>query len=537
VLQILHNRDIRQPEQVRAFLDRRADLHDPFLLAGMEVAVERIARAIRHKELIAVYGDFDADGVTATALLTQTLNALDAKVGPYIPNRFKEGYGLNTAALDSLADRGVGLVVTVDCGIRSQEEVAHGNRRGLDTIVTDHHSVGAELPPALTVINPKRPDCAYPFTQLAGVGVAFKLAQALLGELDHNSSLREEKILDLVALGTVADIVPLRGENRTLVLRGLAQLGAPWRKGLQALMERARVKPEQINSTTIGFVLGPRINAAGRLQDAMLAWHLLMTGDQAKAEKYADRLHQLNQKRQRMTQETTERAEAQVLGESGEVPPLLFAKAPDFHPGIVGLVASRLSERFYRPSIVLELGGETSRASCRSIPEFHITHALDECADLLVRYGGHAAAAGFSVRNEDLPALEERLQRLTRERLAEAELIPKLHLDTELTLGRELYELYEALETLQPFGEGNPQPLFVTRGVRVKNPQAIGNEGSHLKFAAHDGRAWWDAVAFRRGDKVDRLPPRVDLAYHLDMNEWNGNRRLQLIVRDWRPAS
>jgi single-stranded-DNA-specific exonuclease len=541
VVQVLYNRNIREPDQVRAFMAQRRTSYDPFHLKGMSAAIERIRQAIQDGERVAVYGDFDADGVTSTALLTQTLRALGATVAPYIPDRVDEGYGLNTDALEELASRGANLIVTVDCGIRSSDEVAFGNRLGLDIVVTDHHSVGLELPPALAVINPKQPGCEYPFKELAGVGIAFKVAQALLDTVSSSAnsriSLREDHLLDLVALGTVADIAPLRDENRSLVQLGLVQLNAPRRKGVQALMEKAGIRPGTVNSTAIGFMLGPRINAAGRLQSAMLAYHLLMTRDLTRASRYADQLNGLNQERQRLTLEATEHARDQVVDEAGNVPHLLFAASPDFKAGIVGLVASRLTEEFYRPSVVLERGKDESRASCRSIPEFHITGALDECADLLTRHGGHAAAAGFTLRNENLPALQERLQAIARRDLQEAELVPKLEIDAQLTLGPDLYDLYDQLDRLQPFGESNPAPVFLSQGLRVGRRQAIGSDGQHLKLTVSDGRAWWDTIAFRRGKDVDELPDHIDLAYELDMNEWNGQKRLQLVVQDWRPAS
>ena len=540
VVQILYNRGIHEPEQVQAFIAQEAPLHDPFLLQGMDVAVARIAHAIRAGERIAVYGDFDADGVTATALLTQTLQALGATVAPYIPNRVDEGYGLNTDALDSLAARGAELIVTVDCGIRSADEVAYGNRLGLEIIVTDHHSVGPRLPPALTVINPKQPGCPYPFKGLAGVGIAFKLAQALIAEVappGHSPQpIHEEDLLDLVAFGTVADIVPLQHENRSLVLRGLGQLNAPRRKGLEALMASAGVKTGRVNSTAIGFMLGPRINAAGRLESAMSAYHLLMTRDPDRAERYAQKLNRLNRERQQLTLEATEQARTQVLDEAGRVPHLLFATSPGFKAGIVGLVASNLTEEFYRPSVVVEKGDGESRASCRSIPEFHITRALDTCADLLVRHGGHSMAAGFTVHNDNLPALQERLQAVARQELAETDLIPTLPIDAQLTLGPDLYELYDQMTRLQPFGEGNPEPVFVSRRLMVGQQRAVGRDGPHLRLTVKQGQAWWDAIAFRRGQEAGQLPEWIDLAYNLNMNEWNDRKRLQLVVQDWRPA-
>jgi single-stranded-DNA-specific exonuclease len=528
----------------------------------MPEAVARLRQAIGAGESIAVYGDYDADGVTATALLIQTLTALGARVQPYIPNRFEEGYGLNKEALAHLAQQGVRLVVTVDCGIRSVEEVIHGNQLGLDIIITDHHYVGEETLPALAAINPKQPGCRYPFKKLAGVGLAFKLAQALVQDVQagdaHPPLPATEDLLDLVALGTVADLAPLMGENRSLVARGLEQLNQPRRPGVQMLMTQAGVKPGRVDALTIGFVLGPRLNAAGRLESALAAYELLVTDDIFRAGQLAQQLDAQNRERQSLTQATVEQARQAIL-EDAASRPLYLITQPSFNTGIVGLVSSRLTEEFYRPTLVAQRGETHTRGSARSIPEFHITRALDECADLLERYGGHSVAAGFTVKNEHLADLEARLLAIARRDLAGVQLMPELRIDAELNLrginrrrvedllsarsvGRVIDEqdvglqIVVGLEQLRPFGEGNPVPVFSTPGLEVKGNRPVGMDGDHLKLVLHDGKQTWDAIAFRQGSWHDELPAWVDVAYALEINEWQGRQRLQLNVKDIKPA-
>ena len=540
IVQVLYNRGLSTPSEVRAFLKGEWPEDNPFRLKGMNEAVTRLRRAIRWQEPVAVYGDFDTDGVTATVLLVETLSALGAQVRPYIPHRVEEGYGLNTGALRELARRGSRVVVTVDCGIRSLPEVAYGRRLGLDIIVTDHHAPGEELPPAIAAINPRQASCRYPFKELAGVGLAFKLAQALLranrqtpvvsGQVD----LDEEDLLDLVALGTVADLAPLLGENRALVKRGLEKLNRPQRLGLQALISQAGVRPGQITATTIGYILGPRLNAAGRLDTAMASYNLLTSSSPAEAESLALELEKVNHERQRLTVETLERAREQVLA-MGEEEKLFFVAAEDYLPGIVGLVAQRLTEEFYRPSVVVELGKEVSRGSARSIPEFNITAALDQCRDLLVRYGGHAAAAGFTVANANLEPLAERLRQMAMHQLEGLELLPTLPVDAEVDLSEINWATYALLEQLEPFGYANPTPLLLSRGVIVRDARLVG-EG-HLKMTLSDGRVVWDAIAFHQGEWVGKLPPSLDIVYTLEVNEWNGEKRLQLNVKDLRPST
>jgi single-stranded-DNA-specific exonuclease len=508
----------------------------------MNEAVTRLRQAIRRGEPVAIYGDFDADGVTATALLVETLSALGARVKPYIPHRVDEGYGLNTDALRHLASQGVRVVVTVDCGIRSITEVNDGRKLGLDLIITDHHSIGEKVPPAPAVINPKQPDCPYPFKDLSGVGVAFKLAQALLRAnrqvpvAKGKVGVNEEDLLDLAALGTVTDLAPLLGENRSLVKRGLERLNDPQRLGIKALIASAGLKPGEIDATAIGFMLGPRLNAAGRLDDAMISYNLLAASSVDEAKELASKLEELNQHRQRLTVETFERAREQVLM-AGEGEKLLFAVGEDFLAGIVGLVAGRLTEEFYRPSLVVELGSDESRGSARSIPEFNITAALDQCSDLLIRYGGHAAAAGCTVANRHLETLQERLKALAAEQLEGVELTPTLLVDAEVELSEANWATQALLTQLEPCGYANPSPLLLSRRVIVRDARPVGTDERHLKLILSDGRVVWDAIAFHQGQQADQLHRQIDVVYSLEVHEWNGEKRLQLNVKDLRPSA
>jgi single-stranded-DNA-specific exonuclease len=541
LVQVLYNRGLTDPDDVSAFLDSTAGETNPFAIEGMNAAVTRLRQALRAGEPAVVYGDFDADGVTATALLVQTLRAFGGQAHPYIPHRVDEGYGLHKGALTRLAHSGTRVVVTVDCGVRSLEEVAHANQLGLDVIITDHHSVGPRLPDTVAVIDLKRANSSYPFHELAGVGVAYKLAQALLRShrqtpaAARDVSLEEDDLLDLVALGTVADLVPLLGENRSLVQRGLSCINRMERPGVEALCRQAGLQPGKVDATAIGYALAPRLNAAGRMAHAKDAYQLLETTYPAEAERLANKLGQLNRRRQQLTLETQEQARQLVL-EKGDDSPLLFAASPDFMAGIVGLAASRLVDEFYRPAAVVEIGKRVSKGSARSIPEFHITEALDACADLLVQHGGHAAAAGFTVANDNLDKLAARLRKLAAEQLAGVELTPVLSIDAEIELSQMSWDLQRELSQLEPCGYANPHPLFLSRNVRVAGRRAVGDEGQHLKLTLSDRGVAWDGIAFRQGEWVGKLPDRIDLVYHLEVNEWNGQKRLQLNVQDIRPA-
>ncbi len=538
LLQILYNRGHQRESQIQAFLEGHyVEASDPFLLPGMEAAVERILQARKEDERIVVYGDFDADGVTATVLLVEALRALGferAQAQPYIPDRVDEGYGLNEDALTKIrTEIGADLVISVDCGIRSLAEVRHANEMGLDMIITDHHSIGRELPEARAVINPKLPDSRYPERMLAGVGIAYKLAQALHLALPPSSGYDVTSLLDLVAVGTVADLAPLQGENRLLVRDGLEVLNSFRRPGVAALAAVAGIKAGNITAESIGFALGPRINAAGRLSHAYDAARLLAAASEETAARYASELNRLNQQRRTLTQQLSDAAETMVADGA----PIIIAGGANYLAGVVGLVASRLAEKYYRPAIVMEQGETESRGSCRSIPEFHITEALDEVADLLERHGGHAQAAGFTIRNEKLPEFGERLTALAEERLRDLELKPSLAIDAELALPDIDWALHGVLAQLEPCGQQNEAPLFMSRNLHVYNHRAVGQDGAHLKLELGDGYRKIHAIAFRQGVWAPQLPRRIDLAYSLSVNEWNGSRNLELMVQDIRPAS
>lgn len=537
LVQLLHNRGMNEPDAVRAFLRGGFVEGNPFRLKGMNEAVFRVRQAIRRGERIAVYGDFDADGITATALLVQALTALGAQVESYIPHRVDEGYGLNLGALRTLYRRGVRLVITVDCGIRSVSEVNQA-RRGLDLIITDHHSVGRELPPAVAIVNPRQPGCRYPFKDLAGVGVAFKLAQALMraSKETRPPEVSEDRWLDLVALGTIADLAPLLGENRQLVQRGLAALNEATRPGVAALMANAGVRRGEVDALAVGYRLGPRLNAAGRIDTAERAYRLLTSEDPLEVQELAEELGRLNQRRQELTEETVAAAEAQILADDPNAPLFLVAN-PSFLPGIIGLAASRLSEAYYRPCILVAQGEAESRGSCRSIPEFNITAALDKCADLLIRYGGHAAAAGFTIATENLAPLYRRLRAIAAEQLAGVELMPTLQIDAEVPLEEVSWATHALLQELEPCGVGNPQPVLLSRGIQVRERRLMGPDQRHLRLVLRDERGVaWDAVLFHRAGLLEQLPDRVDVVYTLEPTEWNLEKRLQLNIQDLRPA-
>lgn len=541
MLQILYNRGVTDEAQIQAFLEGRYLLsEDPLLMADMERAVDRIGRARQADEKIVVYGDFDADGVTACVLLTEALRGLKGmqrnNVRPYIPDRVDEGYGLNIDALTKIRQEfGATLVITVDCGIRSVDEVVHANRIGLDMIITDHHSIGPELPPALAVINPNRPDCPYPEKRLAGVGIAYKLAQALHYTMASYEDFEVRQLLDLVAIGTVADVAPLLGENRRLVTQGLDVLNTLQRPGVSALAQVSGVKAGGITAEAVGFGLGPRINAAGRLKHAYTAAKLLATNNLLQASEMARELNELNRQRQRLTAELNRHAE--TLIENVENSYLLIAADDKFEPGVVGLVAGRLRENYYRPSIVIELGETESHGSCRSIPELHITHMLDQVSDLLVRYGGHAQAAGLTILNENLTRFQEQITDLVTDALKDMELLPTIDIDAEIELNDVDWALHDVLQQLEPTGCGNVTPIFMSRNVEVISHRVVGKDQTHLQVEVGTGyMRSLKGIGFGQGAWAANMPDRLDIAYSVSVNEWNGRRSLQLNIQDMRPA-
>jgi single-stranded-DNA-specific exonuclease len=533
--QILYNRGYRTHEQARLYLEAQTppDCH-PNGLLNLPKAIDRINHAITQHEKIVVYGDYDADGVTATALLGLALKSLGAEVKEYIPNRFDEGYGLNIEAMRMLFEEGTNLIITVDCGIRSWEEANYAHSVGMDLIITDHHNPLDELPKAFAVINPKQTGDIYPEKNLAGVGLAYKLVEALSLSGQY-PDLDSRNYLDLVALGTVADLVPLTGENRSLVRSGLEYIRQPIRQGIMALIGVSGLTPARINTTDIGYSLAPRLNASGRLESALASLNLLTSADPMEVGQLAQWLEIQNRDRQKITREIQAKAEKQIIIDD-QVPLLLFAADPEYNPGVVGLAASRLTEQYYRPSIIASIGEKYTRASCRSIPEFHITQALDQCKDLLEHHGGHAAAAGFTVRNDLLPILIDRMRNIAAEQLEELDLRPKIFAETEISLSELKPELLKYLNWLQPTGMGNPAPIFMSSGLKVTRQKAIGADGSHLKLSVTDGKITYDAIAFRQGHWIAQLPPKIDLMFTFELNEFNGQVSLQLNVKDIRPS-
>ena len=534
VAQLLHNRGISEPSQVELFLSADARLEvDPFLLTDMPQAVNRIYQALLSGEKIAIYGDFDADGITATALMVQGLSALGANVIPYIPHRLYEGYGLKVAALEKLRKQGVSLVITVDTGITAFTEVEKAQKMGMDMIITDHHLPLSYLPPAKVIINPKRSDSVYPFTELAGVGVAFKLLQACL-----KGSGREELInrsFDLVALGTVTDMSPLVSENRYWVKRGLELINNTRRLGLQEIMRCAGLKPGNLDTECISWVIGPRLNAAGRLDDAATSYQLLLTQNPQEASSLASELEEKNTERQRLTNGLLSKARKKMIAARVDLP-LLMAGDEDYPPGVMGLVAGRLSEEFYRPIILFRIGPDSCRGSGRSIPEFDLMAALKNCQDLLSKFGGHIRAAGFSLPTRNLAQLQQRLFNLAQDQLAGLDLRPHIDIDAEVTLSAFVGETFKKIQQLAPFGCGNPLPTFVSRRVEVIEQHQVGSRDEHLGLKLRQEGTIWDAIGFRLGNYAQEITSFLDIVYNVEIHRWNGKEWLRLNLLDFAPS-
>jgi len=533
IVQLLYNRGLTEPSQLEAFIaaDKRM-MADPFLLPGMDRVVARIYQSLLTGENIAVYGDFDADGITATAVLVQGLTILGGKVVPYIPDRLTEGHGLRTAALEKLYHRGISLVITVDCGVTAVSQVEQAKSLGLDIIITDHHIPLSEIPPALAVVDPKLPDSAYPFSELAGVGVAFKLIQALFQGIGKEQQL--DGWLDLVALGTVADMMPLLGENRYLVKQGLGLINNTPRLGVRELMAQAGLKIGSLDSGRVSWVIAPRLNAAGRLDHAMAGYELLMAESPSEAQRLAVWLEQKNAERQKLTADALAKAREQVLAKG--ISPLLMAGDRGYPGGIVGLVAGRLSEEFYRPAIVVKIGEKVSSGSCRSIPEFNITLALNQCSDLLSQFGGHSQAAGFTLPTENLIHLEQRMSRLAAIQLEGLDLRPRIDIDAEVSLADIGGDTFRTTQQLAPFGYGNPAPTFLSRGVEVVDCLTMGGTGEHLRLKLKQGGVVWGGVAFRLGGYLAEVSSPLDIVCNLEIDHWGDEARLRLNILDFAPT-
>ncbi|MBI4282696.1 MAG: single-stranded-DNA-specific exonuclease RecJ [Chloroflexi bacterium] len=531
--QLLHNRGITDLPGAEAFLARDERLlEDPLLLPDMGKAVARLQKALQDGETIGIFGDFDADGVTGTALLAEGLESLGGKVIPYLPHRVKEGHGLSSQAVNALRQQGVTLLVTVDCGITSPEEVEEATALGMDTIITDHHTPLLRVPAALAVVNPKLVGSRYPFFDLAGAGLAFKLVQGLC---QHMGRSWDEGLLQLAALGTVTDVTSMMGENRYIVSAGLRSMRANPRSGLKELLRLGGLTDAALDTEAISFVLGPRLNASGRLEHAMSSYNLLRASSQEEALPLALELERLNRERQELTGKALDSARGQM----GAVPPsdrLIFLCGEEFNPGIVGLMASRLVEEHYRPAVVVALEGDLGRGSARSIPEFNLATALEECHDLFIRFGGHARAAGFVAPRGNLPVLRERLHAIARRELGHLSLQPTISVDAHVRLTSLTGANLQFFQDLAPYGEGNPAPVFLTRGVQVMDAVRLGTQGQHLRLRVKHGGALWDAMAFGQGEMWHDGTDFLDVVYSVGLDQWNGRETLRMVVEDFRPA-
>lgn len=531
--QLLYNRRLTEPSQLELFIaaDERL-MGNPFLLPGMHQAISRIYQALLCGENIAIYGDFDVDGITGTALLVQGLSILGSKATPYIPHRLTEGYGLNSNALQNLHRQGISLVITVDCGITAVSQVKKAQKMGLDIIITDHHSPPDTLPPATAIINPKLPHSAYPFSELAGVGVALKLLQALFQGIGKEKQLDE--LIDLVALGTVADMTPLVGENRYLVKRGLKRMNDSPRLGVREIMAQTGHDTGSLDTKSISWVIAPRLNSAGRLAHALTSYDLLMTDSPKEARELSIWLEQKNAERRSLTEKASVKARKQIL--TAGISELLIASDADCPPGVAGLVASKLSEEFYRPAIVIKIGELTSVGSCRSIPEFNIINALTQCSHLLSRFGGHSQAAGFTLPSKNLSRLAQQLSEIAASQLAGLDLRPSLNIDAEITLTELTGDTFSLIQQLAPFGCGNPVPTFLSRRVKTINCRSMGNNGNHLIFKLQQGNTVWNGVGFGLGSYLAEASLFLDIVYNLEVDRWRGEDRLRLNIIDFVPA-
>ena len=529
---LLLARGVTTPAEASTWMSHQLP-HDPFLIPDMEQAVERLHRAVLTHEQICFYGDYDVDGMSATSLYLSFFGSRGANVRGYVPHRKREGYGLNLGAVQRLHDEGISLLVTSDCGTTSHREVALANQLGMDVIVTDHHQTDEQMPPAVAVMNPHRAGARYPFRGLCSAGLAYKVAQAY--ELRYGQAgVPLESLLDLVALATIADVVPLQDENRRFVREGLVQISRGARCGIRALKQVAGITRD-CSAETIAFKLAPRLNAAGRLDHAMLGVQLLTTESPAEAQQLADRLEQLNRERQKI--EADLMSEAIETVQEQELPPALVLASRRGHVGVVGIAAARLVERFHRPTIVIAIDEQgIGKGSARTIGSFDLYKGLAACRDLVEAFGGHPSAAGVTVRESRLDEFRDRFSSVVAEWAQGAATVPMLHVDAEVLLSDVTAKLIAEIGTFHPFGAGNPEPTFAVKGLEVVDSRTVGEK--HLKMTVRQGRSMpFDSIGFGMKSLVDRgIPARVpvDLAFFPEFNHWNGYDRIQLRIRDVR---
>ncbi|MEK5390613.1 single-stranded-DNA-specific exonuclease RecJ [Margalitia sp. FSL K6-0131] len=528
---LLVNRGIVETEEARSFLFMEdTSFHDPYLLPDMDIAVQRINESIANGEKILVFGDYDADGVSSTTVLMTVLKDLGASVDFYIPNRFTEGYGPNEKAFRWAADNGYKLIITVDTGIAAINEALLAKELGMDLIITDHHEPGPELPEALAIVHPKHPESKYPFKELAGVGVAFKLAHALYGRVP-------EELLDVVTIGTVADLVPLHGENRLIVKKGLKKLGITERPGIRALYALSNSSPEDINEETVGFMLAPRLNAPGRLDHAAPAVELLLTDDFEAANEIAKEIDGINKERQSIVNDITKDAISMIEAEFDlQENKVIVIGKEGWNPGVIGIVASRLVERYYRPTIVLSFDTEKklAKGSARSIVGFDLFQNLSTCRDILPHFGGHTMAAGMTLSLDDVSELRTRLNHLANTSLSSEDFIPITEIDANIPIEEVNLESIQELNLLAPYGTGNPKPKIMIEKLSISQLRQIGADNKHLKVVLEKEGSILDGVGFGMGDYFHQVSPlaSVSVLGELAINEWNNVRKPQIFLRD-----
>lgn len=532
--QLLVHRGITSAECGRHFLyDSLEQSCDPFLMKGMEKAVQRICRAIEGKEKIIIYGDYDVDGITATSLLYWVLSDLGAEPSFYIPERQSEGYGLNRDAVQHLKDEHTNVLITVDCGISSYD-IVDSFRGDMDIIVTDHHEPPADIPPAYAVLNPKQEGCAYPFKELAGAGVAYKLCQALWLRLCGESLAGYTEI---AALGTIADLVPLTGENRIIVRDGLQRMKEGYNTGLQALLAVSGLTPDSISAGRIAFTAAPRLNAAGRISHAEKGVRLLLETDQQKADRIAEELNELNKERQDIEHDIARQAVRQIEAEKRRDDGVLVAYGQDWHAGVIGIAASRLVEEYYRPSLVISVHDGVGKGSCRSITGFNMYEALQYADDLLIQYGGHPMAAGFSIQAERIEDFRQRLIDYAAAHMKKEDYVPQLAIDGELQPDDITLSLVSELSQLEPYGMGNSRPVFSLCGCTIDEVRPIGRDKKHLRLVLRSGKhSRVSGVGWSMAEACDEIMEGdcVDVAFQLERNEFNGVSSPQLVVQDLR---
>ena len=531
---IIVNRHVVNDEDVRIFITpTRDDFHNPFLFKGMDIAVDRIIKAINNKEKILIYGDYDVDGITSTTVLKKYLMDRGISVDTYIPNRLHEGYGLNKKAIDTIKERNIDLIITVDCGISAIEEVDYAVRLGMDIIVTDHHEVGEKLPNALAVIDAKRKDNTYPFRALAGVGVVFKLIQALSIKLEIKP---EEylKYLDLVCVGTISDIVPLEGENRTIAKLGLMLIKVTRNLGLRELIKSSVYK--EIDSNTISFGVAPRINACGRMGHEEEALKLFLAEDLESATKITKELNEYNTLRQSTEKAIYEEAVQQIEKNHLDANNSIVLGGKGWHHGVIGIVSSKVTDKYYKPSILLSFEDNIAKGSGRSVPGFDLYEGLAKCEDLLEKYGGHSMAVGLTLKKENLENFKERFEQIAKEKNIK-ELVPIIYIDDELKLKDINMDLVKSISILEPFGEANKVPLFLIRNLKIDSIRAL-SEGRHLKLTLRDENFVINAIGFELGYLAEeyRIGDRIDVVGTLEINSFNGFSSIQINMKDIRKS-